>query len=296
MSTDMGGPIFTQPVEARDDQNGGFAVRGLSTFANSIAITGLASGVNGVGVNGQGPIYGVRGLGLGNNNRGVQGDSSVVGVEGAGRWGVVGNSSFIGVWGGNLSGGSHRAGYFKGDVELTGRLHKSGYSTFKIDHPLDPGNKYLYHSAVESPDLKNFYDGLVTLDGKGEAKIELPDWFGAVNKDIRYQLTPIGGPGPNLCIAEEISESNTNYSNQGSSGSKKSHFKIAGGTSGIKVSWQVTGIRNDPYAKAYPLQVEEDKPDKERGYYIHPDLFGKPEEKAVGRLFSPELAPEQKKV
>jgi hypothetical protein len=51
--------------------------------------------------------------------------------------------------------------------------------------------------------MKNVYDGIVVLDNKGKAEIELPDWFGAINKDFRYQLTAIGAPGPNLYIAEE---------------------------------------------------------------------------------------------
>ena len=92
-----------------------------------------------------------------------------------------------------------------GKVKITGNLEKAGGS-FKIDHPLNPANKYLCHSFVESPDMKNVYDGVVVLDNKGKAEIELPDWFGIANKDFRYQLTAIGAPGPNLYIAEEISE------------------------------------------------------------------------------------------
>lgn len=35
--------------------------------------------------------------------------------------------------------------------------------------------------------------------------MELLDWFDALNKSIRFQLTAIGVSGPNLSIAEEIS-------------------------------------------------------------------------------------------
>jgi hypothetical protein len=125
--------------------------------------------------------------------------------------------------------------------------------------------------------MKNIYDGVVVLDDKGEAEIELPDWFGALNKDFRYQLTAIGAPGPNLHIAEEISDGVTSYSNSRSSNNKNnynsSRFKIAGGTSGMKVSWQITGIRKDPWANAHRIPVEEDKPAKEGGYYTYSELF-----------------------
>ena len=150
-------------------------------------------------------------------------------------------------------------------MDVDGNLSKAGGS-FKIDHPLDPANKYLYHSFVESPDMMNIYNGNATLDGNGEAVVTLPDWFETLNRDFRYQLTAVGAPGPNLYVAEEI------FGN---------HFKIAGGRPGAKVSWQVTGIRQDAWANAHRIPVEVEKPEVERGFYLHPELFGAPEEKGI---------------
>jgi len=107
---------------------------------------------------------------------------------------------------------------------------------------------------------------VVRLDSGGEAIVELPEWFGALNKDFRYLLTPIGAPAPALYIAEEIAGN---------------RFKIAGGAPGMKVSWQVTGIRQDSWANAHRIPVEEDKPEQERGYYLHPNLYGAPEDKGI---------------
>jgi hypothetical protein len=60
-----------------------------------------------------------------------------------------------------------------------------------------------------------------------------------------------------------------------------SHFKIAGGAPGVEVSWQVTGVRQDPFAKANPLIPEQAKSDAERGYYVHPELYGAGEERGI---------------
>lgn len=94
----------------------------------------------------------------------------------------------------------------------------------------------------------------------------LPPWFEAVNDNFRYQLTAVGRSSPGLYIAEEISNE---------------HFRIAGGVPGTKVSWQVTGVRKDAYAKAHPLVIEQLKNARERGHYIHPELYGAPEERDV---------------
>ncbi len=170
-------------------------------------------------------------------------------------------------------GGAGVAGAFTGDVQVGGNLTKNAGS-FKIDHPLDPASKYLSHSFVESPDMKNIYDGIAALDANGEATVELPAWFEPLNQDFRYQLTPIGAPGPSLYVAEEITQN---------------RFKIAGGTPGAKVSWQVTGTRHDVYADAHRIQVEEDKPEAERGYYLHPELYNQPPEKSIDWARHPEL-------
>ena len=160
---------------------------------------------------------------------------------------------------GDLSG----VDYYQGnDIFLSGDLSANTISaaskSFRIDHPLDPANRLLYHTSMESPDMKNFYDGVVELDESGASWVELPSYFGALNRDFRYQLTAVGGPGPNLYVANEVTGN---------------RFQIAGGTAGLKVSWQVTGIRQDAYAKMNRTQVEVDKPENERGTYLFPEGF-----------------------
>ena len=58
---------------------------------------------------------------------------------------------------------------------------------------------------------------------------------------------------------------------------------------GMKVSWQVTGVRKDAYAEAHRIQVEEDKPAEERGFFIFPELFGAPEEQGIAWAHHPEM-------
>jgi hypothetical protein len=143
-----------------------------------------------------------------------------------------------------------------GNLKIVGNASKGGGS-FKIDHPLDPANKYLYHSFVESPDMMNVYNGSVTTDKHGMAVVTLPDYFDALNKDFRYQLTAIGSFAQ-ATVAKKI-ENNS--------------FAIRTSKPGVEVSWQVTGIRQDPYANAHRVQVEEQKPPREQGHYLHPELF-----------------------
>jgi len=195
------------------------------------------------------------------SGRGVVGVANASSGETYGVYGVSWSSYGRGVVGKNNFTIGY-AGYFYGNVHVNGTLSKSAGS-FKIDHPLDPANKYLYHSFVESPDMMNVYNGNITLDADGTAWVTMPDWFEALNRDFRYQLTAIGAPGPNLYIAHKVAGN---------------RFQIAGGEPGMEVSWQVTGIRHDAYAEAHRIPVEEAKPAEERGTYLHPVEQGQPKE------------------
>ena len=237
------------------------AVRGV-TNSSGAGVSGSSS--SGVGVSGSSSG--------GLVSAGVSGVSSTgfisIGVMGLSNGGGVS----VGVYG-RGTGQNERAAIFDGRVDVAGFLEKSG-GGFTIDHPLDPVTKYLRHSFVESPDMKNVYDGVVILDDTGEAVVELPDWFETLNGDFRYQLTCIGRFAP-VYIAEEISGN---------------RFKIAGGEPGMRVSWQVTGSRQDPWAQAHPLVVEENKPENEQGYYRHPELYNRDQAQSIYRgVRSPEL-------
>ncbi len=296
----------------------GYGVQGISTNGIGTYASGGGYGVYGTSANGLG-VYGGSGSGVGlygisNSSYGVYGASNesdavlgegvngVVGrattgygvygsssdgdgVYGIGpTFGVEGQSSSTSGSGGGFSnsttgdalftynGSGGYAAFFEGNVDVDGNLSKAGGS-FKIDHPLDPANKYLYHSFVESPDMKNIYDGVATLNANGQATIEMPDWFGVLNRDFRYQLTCIGGFAP-VYIAEELADN---------------QFKIGGGRAGMRVSWQITGIRQDAWATAHRIPVEKEKEAKLKGFYLHPELYGAPAEKQIQWARHPEM-------
>ena len=195
--------------------------------------------------------------------------SATIGGQNA-SYGVAGYSNDvgdlrIGLFGYASGGTTNYAGYFLGDVSVIGNLSKSGGS-FKIDDPIDPANEYLYHSFVESPDMKNVYDGIATLDEHGVATVALPRFYSALNRDTRYQLTALGTPQPGLFIAQEVANN---------------QFVISGGVPGARVSWQVTGIRQDAWANAHRIPVEIAKPDSEKGTYLTPVEEGQPVAKSL---------------
>jgi len=249
-----------------------------SGSADVAGVYGESTPGPGVGIGGEfvGGRWGVKAIALAEGTGEHYGlYAAAHGVPGA-NFGVVGyvesGISRYGVYGGCV--GSGYAGFFAGDVHASGTL-TAGTKSFKIDHPLDPENKYLMHSSVESDEMMNIYNGNVALDAGGEAWVEMPDWFEVLNEDFRYQLTAIGAPGPNLHIAERIADG---------------RFKIAGGEAGMDVSWMVTGVRHDPVAAASPLSVEVDKPPHEAGKYLNPEAYDKPASLGVGHIATPDAA------
>ncbi|MBL1219184.1 MAG: hypothetical protein D8M59_17030, partial [Planctomycetes bacterium] len=147
-------------------------------------------------------------------------------------------------------------------VLSNGNSGATGVKSFHIDHPLDPENQFLDHFSAEGPEPYLMYRGNAMLDENGETWVQLPDYFEAINRDYHYQLTSIGAPGPNLYIADKI---------------RNNRFRIAGGTPGAEVSWTVTGVRDDPWVQTHPTSDEYSKPQNQRGKYLRPDLYGRPQ-------------------
>ncbi len=224
-----------------------------------------------------GTDFGVFGVGFGGGSRGVHGEGVNNGVEGYGYNGIYGESGTFngngvqglatngtnayGIWG--ISSIVY-AGYFNGKVHVGGTL-TAAVKSFRIDHPTEPENKFLIHACVESDQMKNVYDGIVALDEYGQAWVDLPRWFEGLNSDFRYQLTCLGEPAP-IYVKEKVSNN---------------RFLIAGGKPGMEVSWQVTGVRRDAYARSHPLQVEVEKEGAERGRYLYPEAFGLTAERGI---------------
>lgn len=246
------GTLFVSGAEASANASGIYAEggwRGLYGRNKGIAGGSAAIGVQGLLDSGSSYTTGY----------GVKGDATSAGPTNYGVYGSAtnGTSANYGVYGTCVTGANNYAAYFNNKIYATSA--SSSIKSFKIDHPLDPTNKYLYHSSIESNDMMNIYNGNVTTNASGDAIITLPSYFAALNKDFKYQLTCIGSFAQAI-VAEEIS-GNT--------------FKIKTDKANIKVSWQVAGVRQDAAANYYRIQNEVEKTGVEKGFYLVPEAYGK---------------------
>jgi len=258
------GPSFPETAGSYSHSIGGSINQAIAYGAVGQSIGG-ATKYN-VGVHG----YAKDATGTGSKNWGVLGISddaiSALGVYGLGDGATISRGLEGDVLGGGPQMGiftyvsgltpSDYAGYFSGQIYAT--TASSGIKSFKIDHPLDPLNKYLYHSSVESNEMLNVYSGNITTDGNGIAIVELPSYFEALNMEFRYQLTCIGQFAQAI-VKEEVQENK---------------FVLQTDKPNVKVSWQVSGVRHDATANTYRIVNEVEKPECEKGKYIVPEAYG----------------------
>src|SRR6185295_4181167 len=128
------------------------------------------------------------------------------------------------------------------------------------------------HAAIESSEVLNVYSGNITTNQNGDAIIGLPEWFEALNRDFRYQLTVVGQFAQAI-VASKVQDN---------------RFTIKTNAPNVEVSWQVTGVRSDAVMKKYPFKAEEEKADRERGYYLTPEVFNQPAERSIEWARHPE--------
>jgi trimeric autotransporter adhesin len=251
--------------------SGGEFIGGTNSTANATGGDGATIyggggfyGGNGMTVyGGQGSYSGTGIVAYGANNTDDAGDG--ISANGGNGPNFYTTGSGIYATGGTYSGGAGYAAYLDGDVKVTGTL-TAEVKDFKIDDPTDPANKYLAHTSVESSEMMDIYTGNVTTDELGLATVTLPSWFQTLNTDFRYQLTVIGGRFAQAIVSKEID---------------KNQFTISTNATAVKVSWQVTAVRQDAYAMSHPLVVQQTKPANELGFYMHPELYGQPKEKQI---------------
>jgi hypothetical protein len=253
-------------------------------FAQSDSISG--TGVTGYASHFSGDTRGVYGHSNSPTGRGVYGLAASASGQAYGVYGQTHSSTGAGVYGFTdtnsptaygVLGFRFSPGYA---IYAIGDIGAFGTKSFRIDHPDDPANKYLLHYAAESPEVINFYSGKVMLDASGQARVELPRYFAAINKDPRYTLTAIGAPMPMLHVAEEIDEAALRAGAVVEPGeaAPPCSFRIAGGAPGGKVSWRVEAVRNDRWVQKHGAPVEVEKQGVEKGTYQFPELYGKPRE------------------
>ena len=278
--------------------NGNAANQPSSTSTAGLAIKGVSTGNFGVGVFGRGPsagvygfsdatggvgIYGATSGGSGSTSSGVRGDGNGAGTTAVSGFNNLGTalygqtSSGTAIFASNgQSNVSGFAGDFRGRVQILGNLSVVGNLTkssgsFKIDHPMDPENKYLSHSFVESPDMMNIYNGTIITDDRGYATITLPAYFESLNVDYRYQLTVIDRVDSADFVQAKVVKPVT-----------ANAFMVRTSSPKVEVSWQVTGVRNDAFARTKPITIEADKEPENKGKYLNPAAFGAPSEKGIG--------------
>ena len=264
--------ILTFNPQAGLDVNGGIrstVVTGAGVFALVTgnddgyhnALHGRAEGPNARGVRGEATSTSGKATGVFGTSPAAQGGKGVVGHANAT------SGECYGVYGRSINNPS-QTNY---GVYSEGRLAATGTKQFQIDHPLSPETHYLNHFCTEGPEPYNAYSGNVVTDAHGYAVVRLPNYFEAINRDYRYQLTVIDA-SDDFVLAKVVQEIQNNQ------------FVIRTSKPNVKVSWRVEAIRNDLWVQRYGYVTELEKPQWNQGKYLHPELYGLPIEQGIGHI------------
>jgi len=231
----------------------GRGVYGLASASNgaTYGVFGLTTSPDGRGV------FGSANSGFGGTN-GVRGESNSPDGRGVLGFASASNGTNYGVRGQSDS----PNGY---GVYSVGAFGASGTKTFRIDHPSNPENMYLLHYSTESPEPMNFYSGVTVTDAQGVAWIQLPNYFGEINKDFRYTLTVVDDTDSDIFVQAKVARE-----------IRDNRFKIRTSAPRVKVSWRIEAVRNDRWVQEYGAPIEVEKVGREMGRYQHPELYGKP--------------------
>ncbi len=150
-----------------------------------------------------------------------------------------------------------------GDMHITGSLSK-GAGSFLIDHPLDPLNKTLRHSFVESPENLCLYRGKIKLDSQGRATVEMPAYFPALTKEdeATVNLTAIGTQP--FLLSFQWNQEHTAFTIFGSPDAEAAYLVLAD--------------RDDPviYQLRQPVEQEKGNGNFEKEQLLYPQAYGYP--------------------
>lgn len=228
---------------------GSFGVEGLSD--NGYGVRGQSTASH--GVIGFSNVEAVVGVTTGANKAASHGYTSVAGSDGGWFVSAATTGDGVGVIGSTGSAAGH-------GVQSFGRFMSTGTKAFRIDHPLEPETKFLSHYCSEGPEPMNVYSGVVTTGTDGFANVELPDYFASINRDPRIQLT-VDDSGEDFVMVKVVG------------GIQDNAFRVRTSKPGVKVYWQVSGVRNDRFIQRYGAPVEVEKSPSEVGKYQHPELY-----------------------
>lgn len=286
-------------------EGGNTGVEGRSTLGFGVYGTGH------YGVLAQGTYIGILGQSSGTDGAGVEGQSTGGGLSYGGEFSATsstanaagvfarasaGSGTTHGVWGqSDSTQGTGVGGYALASSGVTygaygyttsgtgwavyagGKFGASGTKSFRIDHPLDPENKYLLHYSTESPVPQNFYVGNVVTDANGYAWVELPDYFSEINANFKYQLTVVDDADSSAFVQAKVSKK-----------IRDGRFQVRTSAPNTEISWRVDADRNDLYVRNRPPKEVEDKVGSEKGKYQHPEFYGLGPER--GMNYRPERA------